>query len=601
MSTPPTNQKPNPMMTAAPAGIPPCERCGNSIQRREKDPAGTTIICTICGGYTYLDHQGREAEADPRKTPPGGDPTAEPDESRNPDVREDRSANQTPDRRETPDGKETFLEELRKPDPTQDEDYYSTRRPDRPEWIQEMLKRSRETPTGIQKEDPGTPQAESPPPTRTSAETKTHHNHQSSRRPSPEETETINQPQETEMTTQEETSVLCPHCNTDHPADPSRMNPPCAKCPQCGKWHLTRPTTPEDPANEDDEMLSCIHLFYKGMKMAEISRAIKEMGGLPQKSVDIIARWTSAISKTAIKNTQECQVQVEDEWVLGRSVIGKETTKPQWAWTVTDTKSQYVLATLVTDANIMDPILAETAIARAGHPPGTIRSGAGLRQFTEQIMQQFHQPLHTTQQDTDREPDSDNTIRAHRMIRERHETMTRARGNTQTLDRHLKGIAITLNFLEKLEGTEPMTPAAIAQATPNFESWAEVAKSRTTGQIRRTVSRTRSHKPPAPPAEETHQEQEERQSGQLENGENQALPAVPTLRSETDGQEETQRTKNAERPSENVEASKKDVMEDLGKLLLLLQEEEEETREAHERAVKSRTSVEEVIKVMSEA
>ena len=363
------------MTTATPVKMPPCDRCGNTVRRTERDEAGIIIICTICGGCTYFDKKGREI----------GDPQIQ-------ELREIRSKE-----RELPYHRDSELTP---------EDEYSNM-------------------------------------------------------------QTQTQGQNEMQTTQ------CPYCKFPFTRHPSQANALLTRCDACQKWSVTNPKPKYD---RDDEVSTILYLYHRGMKARETFHVAAKVTNTPERNsgngLGLIRKHTVE----AVSESQKYKPECGPEWMVLRSSF-KNLSPLYYSWTITDSKTQYVLATQISEGPELDPNLARAALQIASLNPEIVIINKDTQELEARITGEFQAEVRI-EENPARVPGGAQMVKIHNAMNERHQQFTRNRKNLEAMNMNMAGIAVNHNFFEKQEDLNNLTPAQAAGLSPRYSSWSDVVRKR---------------------------------------------------------------------------------------------------------------------------
>ena len=428
------------MTTATPIRTPPCRHCGNAVRRTERDEAGFTITCTICGGCEYLDKNGRQIG-----------------ETEIQELREIRNRNIHPLFREDPE-----------PDP---QDAYS-KEPGQPE--REEIRDEKFQPWNPRVLEPADEEPTTPRPTG-----------ELNGEPGPTKTQTQSQEKE-QMTTNK-----CPFCQVLHRQSPEQADALLTHCDSCEKWFITNPKLDYD---KNDEAAVILYLYHQGMKASEIFEATAEITSLPQRNSTTGLTLIRKHTMEAIRESEEYKPLCSSEWLVFRSAF-QNLSPLYYAWTITDSATQYVLATQVSEDPELDPDLVKTAIETGSRKPDNVVINKQLKTLEARIAHEFRSEVRE-EQNLSLVDGAAQMIRIHNAIKGRHQQFTRNRKNVEALNMNMAGIAVDHNFFEKQPQLRNQTPAEAAGLAPRYSSWMDVV-------------RRKPGDPQNPPEEETQRPAEE--------------------------------------------------------------------------------------------
>ena len=361
------------MSTATPVKMPPCDQCGNTVRRTEKDQAGIIIICTICGGCTYFDKKGREI----------GDA-------------------QIQELREIRNGERQFPSQ-RHSDLTSEDEYSNMQA----------------------------------------------------------QTQEKNQMRTTE----------CSYCRFSHTRPPSRANALLTHCGACQKWSVTNPKPEYD---RDDEVSAILYLYYRGMKAGETFQVAAEVTGKIERDSSTGLSLIRKHTVEAVRESQKYKPECGSEWMVLRSSF-QNLSPLYYSWTITDSKTQYVLATQISEDPGLDLNLARAAIQIASMNPEIVIINKNVEGLEARITGEFQTEVRI-EENLARVPGGAQMVKIHKAMTERHQQFTRNRKNLEAMNMNMAGIAVNHNFFEEQEDLNNLTPAGAAGLSPRYSSWSDVVR-----------------------------------------------------------------------------------------------------------------------------
>ncbi|MCX6643556.1 MAG: IS6 family transposase [Candidatus Bathyarchaeota archaeon] len=217
---------------------------------------------------------------------------------------------------------------------------------------------------------------------------------------------------------------------------------------------------------------AALNMYYEGMSLNAIRRHLEQTHhNYPSDST--VYEWVDRFTKEAISEAKDCKPNVGDVWVADETVL-KIDGKNTWFWDIIDSKTRFLLASVVsTNRGIREAkALMEKAQARAGKTPKIVLTDK-LAAYVDGIEQAFGADSKHIQSKPFALQNSTNLIeRFHGTLKDRTKVM-RGLKEIETAKLFTDGWLVHYNFFRPHE-TLGKTPAEAAGIKFNFRNWQDV-------------------------------------------------------------------------------------------------------------------------------
>ena len=504
-----------------------CQKCGSQAKSVEYDILGMVITCAICGKCVYMDRNNQPVEEQqqpplkrgvtgfhqsrtPVKTAPG---TAEIQQGYNPAYQRrqqrERSLKTAIDEHEESEMEtETNEVEESKMETETNEVEESkieteTNEVEEPELETETneVEAESETRTSEMEEskmETVTNEAEAKPETKTNEveeskpEAETNEAEKSERETVSSEAEK-SEPEtvtsEAEETKQPATSTAgkpkikddgCPNCGKPKDLRDIRRFQRTAlrQCTTCLIWEIN-PEQKRKLGNQDLAIGIGLQMNFHGATNIEIQEKANLLTGNLHIGRSSMHYWIRRYAKTAMEKARKLQVvNSSGDWEL--DIVSLEyRTQQHYCWSITDSRTQYILATERTNQLSIGEELFKIARHNAGHEPNTILLRANMKKDIPGLAEQARTA--TLIQRSPSEENSDSSMARLRNGVTKRIGSARGEFNQVTMEYVLGALAMSINLFEQSEQLDGQTPAEAAGIQTPYRNWEDmVAKTKIT-------------------------------------------------------------------------------------------------------------------------
>ena len=250
------------------------------------------------------------------------------------------------------------------------------------------------------------------------------------------------------------------------------------QCTTCLIWEIN-PEQKRKLGNQDLAIGIGLQMNFHGATSIEIQEKANLLTGNLHIGRSSMHYWIRRYAKTAIEKARKLQVvNNSGDWEL--DIVSLEyRTQQHYCWSITDSRTQYILATERTNELRIGEELFKIARHNAGHEPNTILLRANIEKDIPGLAEQARTA--TLIQRSPSEENSDSS-----MARLRNGVTTRigsARGefNQVTMEYVLGALAMSINLFEQSEQLDGQTPAEAAGIQTPYRNWEDmVAKTKIT-------------------------------------------------------------------------------------------------------------------------
>ena len=243
------------------------------------------------------------------------------------------------------------------------------------------------------------------------------------------------------------------------------------QCTTCLSWEIN-PGQKRKPGNQDLAIGIGLQMNFHGAKSIEIQEKATLLTGNLHIGRSSMHYWIRRYAKTAIEKARKLQVvNSSGDWELDIISL-KYRTQQHYCWSITDSRTQYILATERTNHLRIGEELFKIARHAAGHEPHTILLSANMKKDIPGLAEQARTA--TLIQRSPSEENSDSS-----MARLRNEVTKRiesARGefNQVTMEYVLGALAMSINLFEQSEQLDDQTPAEAAGVETPYRNWEDM-------------------------------------------------------------------------------------------------------------------------------
>ena len=267
----------------------------------------------------------------------------------------------------------------------------------------------------------------------------------------------------------------CPYCGQrKDPSDIRRYERTALRqCPTCLTWEIN-PGQERKPRNEALAISIALQMNFQGAGTREIQEKIDLLTKNVQMGRNSLHYWIRRYAKPGIERARKLQVvNSSGEWELD-IVSLKYRTQQHYCWSITDSRTQYILATERTNQPRIGEELFKMATHAAGQEPHTILLSDDLKKNTPGLAEQARTAT-LIQRRPSEENSNGSTARLRNALLKR---MEAARGgfNQETMGYILGALAMSINLFEQSEQLGDQTPAETAGVETPYQNWEDMVK-----------------------------------------------------------------------------------------------------------------------------
>ena len=267
----------------------------------------------------------------------------------------------------------------------------------------------------------------------------------------------------------------CPYCGqSKNPRDIRRYERTALRqCTKCLTWEIN-PGQKRKPGNEALAISIALQMNFQGAGTKEIQEKIDLLTKNVRMSRNSLHYWIRRYAKPGIERARKLQVvNSSGEWELD-IVSLKYRTQQHYCWSITDVRTQYILATERTSQPRIGEELFKMATHAAGQEPHTILLGDDLKKDTPGLAEQARTAT-LIQRRPSEENSNGSTARLRNALLKR---MEAARGgfNQETMGYILGALAMSINLFEQSEQLGDKTPAEAAGVETPYQNWEDMVK-----------------------------------------------------------------------------------------------------------------------------
>ena len=386
----------------------------------------------------------------------------------------------------------------------------------------------------------------------------------------------------------------CPNCGK--PKDPRDIRrfqrTALRQCTACLSWEIN-PGQKRKPGSQNLAIGIGLQMNFHGAKSKEIQEKANLLTGNLHIGRSSMHYWIRRYAKAAIERARKLQVvNSSGDWEL--DIISLEyRTQQHYCWSITDSRTQYILATERTSQLKIGEELFKMARHAAGHEPHTILISPNMKKNVPGLAKQARAA--TLIQRSPSEENSDGSMtRLRNGVTKRIES-ARGEFNQVTMEYVLGALAMSINLFEQSEKLDDQTPAEAAGVETPYRNWEDmVVKTKATNNL--AASRDSSSETMAEgqnPAESVETTAEGRDpTGQVE-----------TIAEGQDAEEQIETMAEGQDPAESVETMAgekyKTIAEELREILKELEQHCESLIREHRQVVRDQQAVKRTMEILN--
>ena len=386
----------------------------------------------------------------------------------------------------------------------------------------------------------------------------------------------------------------CPNCGK--PKDPRDIRrfqrTALRQCTACLSWEIN-PGQKRKPGSQNLAIGIGLQMNFHGAKSKEIQEKANLLTGNLHIGRSSMHYWIRRYAKAAIERARKLQVvNSSGDWEL--DIISLEyRTQQHYCWSITDSRTQYILATERTSQLKIGEELFKMARHAAGHEPHTILISPNMKKNVPGLAKQARAA--TLIQRSPSEENSDGSMtRLRNGVTKRIES-ARGEFNQVTMEYVLGALAMSINLFEQSEKLDDQTPAEAAGVETPYRNWEDmVVKTKATNNLaasRDSSSETMAEgQDPAESVETTAEGQDP--TGQVE-----------TIAEGQDAEEQVETMAEGQDPAESVETMAgekyKTIAEELREILKELEQRCESLIREHRQVVRDQQAVKRTMEILN--
>ena len=265
----------------------------------------------------------------------------------------------------------------------------------------------------------------------------------------------------------------CPNCGK--PKDPKDIRRfqrmALRQCTTCLSWEIN-PGQKRNPGNQNLAVSIGLQMKFQGASTKEIQEKVNLLTENVQVGKSSMHYWIRRYAKPAIERTRKPQVvNSSGEWELDIISL-KYRTQQYYCWSVTDSRTQYILATERTSQLRIGEELFKMAIHAAGQRPQTILLSANMKKDTPGLAEQARTA--TFIQRSPSEENSNGSMARLRNAVTKWVESARGEFNQETMGYVLGALAMSINLFEQSEQLDDQTPAEAAGVETLYRNWEDM-------------------------------------------------------------------------------------------------------------------------------
>ena len=268
----------------------------------------------------------------------------------------------------------------------------------------------------------------------------------------------------------------CPNCGNppDHEYNNRFQRTALRQCTACLSWEIN-PGQERRPGSQDLAISIGLQMNFQGARNKEIQEKIDLLTENVQMGRNSLHWWIRRYAKPAIERAKKLQVvNSSGEWELDIISLKKYRMQQYYCWSITDSRTQYILATERTSQPRIGEELFKMAMHAAGQEPHTILLSANMKKDTPGLAEQAKTAT-LIQRSPSEENSNGSMARLRNAVTKRIES---ARGgfNQETMEYILGALAMSINLFEQSEQLGDQTPAEAAGVETPYKNWEDMVK-----------------------------------------------------------------------------------------------------------------------------
>ena len=265
----------------------------------------------------------------------------------------------------------------------------------------------------------------------------------------------------------------CPNCGK--PKDPKDIRRfqrmALRQCTTCLSWEIN-PGQKRNPGNQNLAVSIGLQMKFQGASTKEIQEKVNLLTENVQVGKSSMHYWIRRYAKPAIERARKPQVvNSSGEWELDIISL-KYRTQQYYCWSITDSRTQYILATERTSQLRISEELFKMAIHAAGQRPHTILLSANMKKDTPGLEEQARTA--TFIQRSPSEENSNGSMARLRNAVTKWVESARGEFNQETMEYVLGALAMSINLFEQSEQFDDQTPAEAAGVETLYRNWEDM-------------------------------------------------------------------------------------------------------------------------------
>ena len=243
------------------------------------------------------------------------------------------------------------------------------------------------------------------------------------------------------------------------------------QCTTCMSWEIN-PGQEREPGNKNLAISIGLQMKFQGAGNKEIQEKVSLLTGNLQVGRNSMHYWIRRYAKPAIERAKKLQVvNSSGEWELDIISL-KYRTQQYHCWSITDSRTQYILATERTSRPRIGEELFKMAMHSAGHEPHTILLSPNMKKGTPGLAEQARTA--TLIQRSPSEENSNGSMARLRNAVTKWVESARGEFNQETMEYVLGTLAISINLFEQSEQLDDQTPAEAAGVETPYRNWEDM-------------------------------------------------------------------------------------------------------------------------------
>ena len=245
------------------------------------------------------------------------------------------------------------------------------------------------------------------------------------------------------------------------------------RCTACLRWEIS-PAQEIKPGNKNLAIGITMQMNFQGAANNEIKEKVSLLTQNVRISSDSAHYWIRRYAKPALERVKNLQVaNSRGEWELD-TIILKHGTQVHHCWSITDAKTQYILATGRTSQPRIGEELFKMAMHATGQEPHTILLSADMKKNTPGLSE-LAGTAALIQRSSSEENPNGSMARLRNAVLKRMES-TRGGLSEELMESILGALAMSINLFEQSEQLGNQTPAEAAGVETPYQNWEDIVK-----------------------------------------------------------------------------------------------------------------------------